>query len=243
MKQRKRGFYEKYIKRFLDIACSLLAIVVFGWLYIIIAVIVRIKMGSPVVFKQPRPGLIDPKTGNERIFDMYKFRTMTDERDEDGNLLPDEARLGRFGKFLRGTSMDELLEAFNILKGDMSIIGPRPQLVRDMVFMTDEQRMRHTAKPGLSGLAQVMGRNSITWEDKINWDLKYIENISFLKDLKIVWLTVKKVFGREESSDELDVTDDYGDTLLKTGKVSKEKYDAEQAHARNIIAEYKKGKK
>ena len=123
----------------------------------------------------------------------------------------------------------------------MSIIGPRPQLVRDMVFMTDEQRMRHTAKPGLSGLAQVMGRNSITWEDKLNWDLKYIENISLFEDLRIVWLTVKKVFGREESSDELDVTDDYGDALLKTGKVSQEKYDAKQAYARDIIAQYKRG--
>ena len=179
MIQRKRGFYEKYIKRLLDIVCSLLAIIGFSWIYIIVALLVRKKMGSPVVFKQPRPGLIDPKTGKEKIFDMYKFRTMSDERDENGKLLSDEVRLGKFGKALRATSMDELLEAFNILKGDMSIIGPRPQLVRDMVFMSDEQRMRHTAKPGLSGLAQVKGRNAITWEDKINWDLKYIENIRF----------------------------------------------------------------
>ena len=233
--ERKRGFYEKYIKRLLDIICSLLAIIVFSWLYIIIAIVVRIKMGSPVIFRQPRPGLINPKTGRERIFEMYKFRTMTDERDVNGELLPDEARLPAFGRMLRATSLDELPEAFNILKGDMSVIGPRPQLVRDMVFMTDEQRMRHTAKPGLSGLAQVMGRNAITWEDKINWDLKYIENVSFIGDCKIVWMTVKKVFGKGEKSEELDVTDDYGDALLKAGKVSQPQYEALQAHARDLI--------
>lgn len=233
--ERKRGFYEKYMKRLLDIICSLLAIIVFSWLYIIIAIVVRIKMGSPVIFKQPRPGLINPKTGRERIFEMYKFRTMTDERDVNGELLPDEARLPAFGRMLRATSLDELPEAFNILKGDMSVIGPRPQLVRDMVFMTDEQRMRHTAKPGLSGLAQVNGRNAVSWEDKLNWDLKYIENVSFIGDCKIVWMTVKKVFGKSEKSEELDVTDDYGDALLKSGKVSREKYDALQAEARELI--------
>ena len=234
---RKRGFYEKYIKRLLDIVCSLLAIIIFGWLYIIIAVLVRIKMGSPIVFKQPRPGIIDPKTGKERIFDMYKFRTMTDEKDENGKLLPDEMRLGKFGKVLRESSMDELLEVFNILKGDMSIIGPRPQLVRDMVFMTEEQRMRHTAKPGLSGLAQIMGRNAITWEDKLNWDLKYIEKISFLYDMKILLMTVKKVFGHGESNEELDVTDDFGDALLKEGKISQETYNDMQAYARHLLEE------
>ena len=196
--QRKQGFYEKYIKRILDIICSGLAIVVFCWLYAIIAVLVRVKLGKPVLFKQPRPGIIDPKTGRERIFNMYKFRTMTDERDENGNLLPDEVRLTKFGKALRATSLDELPEAFNIFKGDMSIIGPRPQLVRDMVFMSDEQRMRHTAKPGLSGLAQVKGRNAITWEEKLNWDLKYIENVSFWNDIKIVFLTIKTAFIKAE---------------------------------------------
>ena len=235
--ERKRGFYEKYIKRLLDIICSLLAIIVFSWLYIIIAIVVRIKMGSPIIFRQPRPGLINPKTGRERIFEMYKFRTMTDERDVNGELLPDEARLPAFGRMLRATSLDELPEAFNILKGDMSVIGPRPQLVRDMVFMTDEQRMRHTAKPGLSGLAQVNGRNAVSWEDKLNWDLKYIENVSFIGDCKIVWMTVKKVFGKGEKSEELDVTDDYGDALLKSGKISREKYDALQAEARELLGE------
>lgn len=241
MLKRKQGFYEKYIKRLLDIICSLLAIVVFSWLYLIIAIIVRIKMGSPVLFKQPRPGMI--KKGKERIFDMYKFRTMTDARDENGELLPDEQRLPAFGKMLRATSLDELPEVFNILKGDMSIIGPRPQLVRDMVFMDDQIRMRHIAKPGLSGLAQVEGRNAITWEQKFEWDLKYIEKISFLGDLKILVRTVLKVFGKGESSAELDVTDDYGDALLKAGKVSKPKYDALQAHAKNILAEHMKGRK
>ena len=232
------GFYEKYIKRLLDIICSLLAIVVFSWLYIIIAVIVRIKMGSPVLFKQPRPGLVDPKTGKECIFDMYKFRTMTDEKDENGDLLPDEQRLPKFGKMLRATSLDELPEAFNIFKGDMSIIGPRPQLVRDMVFMDDKTRMRHTAKPGLSGLAQVNGRNAVTWEQKFEWDLKYIEKVSFLEDLKIVWLTVKKVFGGGESSDELDVTLDYGDALLKDGRVSESHYIELREKAKAILREY-----
>lgn len=236
--QRERSFYERYIKRVLDIICSLLALVFLSWLYLIIAVAVKMKMGSPVVFHQPRPGMIDDSTGKERIFDMYKFRTMTDARDENGDLKPDEERLTAFGKMLRATSLDELPEALNILKGDMSIIGPRPQLVRDMVFMSDEIRMRHTAKPGLSGLAQVMGRNAITWEEKFNWDLKYIENISFLNDLKILALTAKKVLGHEESSAELDVADDYGYALLKSGKVSKETFDCLNMQAVELIKEH-----
>ncbi len=237
--ERKRSFYERFVKRTLDIICALLALIVFGWLYILIAVIVFIKMGRPVLFKQPRPGLIDPKTGKERIFYMYKFRTMTDERDENGELLPDEVRLGKFGKALRATSLDELPEAFNILKGDMSIIGPRPQLVRDMVFMTPEIRMRHTAKPGLSGLAQVMGRNAISWEDKFKWDLKYIERVSFASDFKIVFNTVKKVFVRSdmtESDEETDVTLDYGDALLAEGKINAEEYRAGLTEAKRLLA-------
>lgn len=238
--ERKRGFYEKYVKRLLDIICSLLALIVFSWLYIIIAVIVRIKMGSPELFKQPRPGLV--KDGKECIFDMYKFRTMTDERDKQGNLLPDDKRLPAFGAWLRKTSLDELPEAFSILKGDMSIIGPRPQLVRDMVFMTDRQRMRHTAKPGLSGLAQIKGRNAITWEEKLEWDLKYIEKITFWNDVKLVFATVKIAFFKAEG-----ITDgenatalDYGDALLKAGKVSKPQYDSLQALAKQLIAEHEK---
>lgn len=238
MLKRKMGFYEKYIKRLLDIVLASLAMIVFFWVYILIALLVRVKLGSPVVFKQPRPGLIDSKTGKERIFNLYKFRTMTDERDANGNLLPDSVRLTKFGKWLRETSLDELLETWNIIRGDMSIIGPRPQLVRDMVFMTDEQRMRHTARPGLSGLAQIKGRNSISWEDKIKWDLKYIKSITFMDDLKILLLTIKKVFGHGESPEELNITFDYGDELLKSGKISTSEYNTLQIHAKNIISEY-----
>ncbi len=238
--ERKRSFYEKNIKRILDIICSFLTIVIFSWIYLFIAVVVRVKMGAPVLFKQVRPGLI--KNGNEQLFYMYKFRTMTNERDADGNLLPDEARLPAFGRMLRTTSLDELPEVFNILRGDMSIIGPRPQLVRDMVFMDENIRMRHTAKPGLSGLAQVNGRNAITWEQKFEWDLKYIENVSFRNDVKILWMTVRKVFGKKESSEEIDVTDDYGDAMLKAQKVSREEYDAFQIIAMDMIKEHEEGR-
>ena len=238
--ERKRSFYEKNIKRILDIICSFLTIVIFSWLYLFIAVVVRGKMGATVLFKQVRPGLI--KNGNEQLFYMYKFRTMTNERDADGNLLPDEARLPAFGRMLRTTSLDELPEVFNILRGDMSIIGPRPQLVRDMVFMDENIRMRHTAKPGLSGLAQVNGRNAITWEQKFEWDLKYIENVSFRNDVKILWMTVRKVFGKKESSEEIDVTDDYGDAMLKAQKVSREEYDAFQIIAMDMIKEHEEGR-
>lgn len=240
--QRKQGFYEKYVKRLLDIICSLLTIIVFCWLYALIAILVRIKLGSPVLFKQPRPGMVDSKTGKETIFDMYKFRTMSDARDDTGELLPDEVRLGEFGKKLRATSLDELPEIFNILKGDMSVIGPRPQLVRDMVFMTNEQRMRHTAKPGLSGLAQVMGRNAISWEEKFKWDLKYIEKITFIEDTKIILTTIKKVFIRSdytESTEEIDLTLDYGDVLLRSKRVTQEQYIALQAYANRLLAEHK----
>ena len=237
MLNRKRGFYEKYVKRLLDIICALLAIIFFCWLYAIIAIVVLIKMGHPVIFKQPRPGLINPKTGKEHIFDLYKFRTMTDAKDAEGNFLPDDQRLTKFGAWLRNTSLDELPEVVNILKGDMSIIGPRPQLVRDMVFMTYKQRMRHTAKPGLSGLAQVNGRNSVSWEEKFEWDLKYIKKISFWGDLQIVIETVKVAFiKREGITDGVNVTAlDYGDVLLKEHRISKERYDALQVRAKIIL--------
>lgn len=238
--ERQCGIYELYIKRLIDIICSLAAIIVFGWLYIIVAVLVRIKLGSPVLFKQPRPGKIDPKTGKERIFYMYKFRSMSDEHDEDGNLLPDEVRLGKFGKALRATSLDELPEAFNILKGDMSIIGPRPQLVRDMTFMTPKQRKRHCVRPGLSGLAQTRGRNALSWDRKLATDLEYIENVTFLGDLKIIINTVKQVFFKEkglENSDvdEVDITDDFGDYLLKAGRISKAEYDQKMNEAKELL--------
>lgn len=228
----KKGFYERYMKRPLDVVCALLAIVCFSWLYAIIAILVKVKLGSPVLFKQVRPGL------NERLFPLYKFRTMTDERDENGELLPDEVRLTKFGKWLRSTSLDELPEAFNILNGTMSIVGPRPQLVRDMMFMTDEQRMRHIVRPGLSGLAQVNGRNGISWEEKLEWDLKYIERIAFLSDLKIIGQTVMKAFVKQEGVvREGTVSDmDFGDYLLSKGIVSKAEYDENLTEAKEFLA-------
>ena len=234
--ERKCNFYELYIKRLIDIIFSLSAIIVFSWLYIIVAVLVRVKLGAPVLFKQSRPGKIDPQTGHETIFYMYKFRSMSDEQDENGNLLSDEMRLGKFGKALRATSLDELPEVFNILKGDMSVIGPRPQLVRDMVFMSDKQRLRHTVKPGLSGLAQVKGRNAITWEEKLYWDLEYIKKVTFWGDLKIMFETVVVVFRKEGVTDGESATAlDYGDALLKDGRVTQEKYDTLQEQAKSII--------
>lgn len=231
---RREGIYQRYIKRILDILCALAALTVFGWLYIIVAILVRFKLGSPVLFTQPRPGK------DEKIFKLYKFRTMTDARDEQGNLLPDDVRLTPFGRSLRSTSLDELPEAFNILKGDMSVIGPRPQLVRDMVFMTPEQRQRHTVRPGLSGLAQTRGRNALSWDGKLSTDLEYIQHVTFLGDLKIIFDTVKQVFfgekGLEDSDvDEVEITDDFGDYLLKAGRVSKEEYERKQAEARGLL--------
>lgn len=190
----KESFYEKYIKRALDIVCALAAIVVFSWLYVIIAVLVRIKLGSPIIFKQPRPGK------DEKIFNMYKFRSMTNETDAEGKLLPDEQRLTRFGKFLRSTSLDELPEAFCILKGSMSVIGPRPLLVSYLPYYTDREKLRHTVRPGLSGLAQVCGRNSLAWDERLEKDVEYVENISFLMDCRIVLKTVKKVVSRSDIS-------------------------------------------
>ena len=234
---RNMGFYEKYVKRAIDIICASAAIICFSPIYIGVAILVRFKLGSPVLFTQDRPGLIG-EDGKETIFKMYKFRTMTDERDENGELLPDEVRLTSFGKWLRNTSLDELPEAFNILNGTLSVCGPRPQLVRDMVVMTDEQRMRHTAKPGLSGLAQVNGRNAISWEDKINWDLKYIEKVSFLEDLKIILSTVKKAFIKQEgiTQDDMATAEDFGDYLLRTEKVDKENYNKKQLQATMILS-------
>lgn len=190
--QRKQGFYEKYAKRCLDIGCSFLAILFFGWLYLLIAVAVRVKMGKPVLFTQPRPGLIG-KDGKEKIFNMYKFRTMTDKRNENGELLPDEQRLTNFGRMLRVTSLDELPEVFNILKGDMSIIGPRPLLVRYLPYYTKNERQRHRVRPGLTGLSQVNGRNNLSWEERFKWDVEYVNNITFRKDLSIIFKTITKV--------------------------------------------------
>lgn len=236
IEKRKMGFYEKYGKRILDIACATAAIVVFSPLYLGVAALVKLKLGSPILFTQDRPGLIG-KDGKETVFKMYKFRTMTDERDENGELLPDDVRLTKFGKWLRNTSLDELPEAFNILNGTMTVIGPRPQLVRDMTFMTKEQRARHTAKPGLSGLAQVNGRNGISWEEKLDWDRKYIQNVSFAGDVKIIFDTVKKAFIKQEgiTQDDMATAEDFGDYLLRTGKIDVENYEKKQCVAFSIL--------
>lgn len=187
----EKGIYERYIKRILDIIFALIVLILFWWLILIIAILVKIKLGSPIVFKQPRPGK------NEKIFNMYKFRTMTDERDANGELLPDEERLTSFGKFLRKTSCDELLEIFNILRGDMSFIGPRPLLVKYLKRYNAEQHHRHDVRPGLTGYAQVHGRNAIGWEEKFALDLEYVKNITFLGDVKIFFDTVKVVLKRD----------------------------------------------
>lgn len=231
--------YRNFMKRFLDIICALLALIVFCWLYIIVAIFVWVKLGRPVIFKQPRPGQ-KGKDGIEKIFMLYKFRSMSDAKDENGKLLPDDVRLTSFGKKLRDWSLDELPEVFNILNGDMSVIGPRPQLVRDMVFMTHEQRQRHNVKPGLSGLAQVSGRNAISWEGKLAVDLEYIKNITLLGDVKIVLMTVKKVFTHEGISAKGQATvDDFGDALLKEGKISRKDYDEKQKEAIELLEEAK----
>ena len=233
---REIGLYEKYIKRIIDVVCAVGAIVIFSPLYLGVALLVRIKLGSPILFTQDRPGLIGAD-GKEQIFKMYKFRTMTDEKDEKGELLPDEVRLTKFGKWLRNTSLDELPEAFNILNGTMSIVGPRPQLVRDMVFMNIQQRERHTAKPGLSGLAQVNGRNAISWEDKLDWDLQYIQKISLKMDIQIVLDTIKKALIKREgiTQEDMVTAEDYGDYLFRCHKLSREEYDNKQRRAKLIL--------
>lgn len=183
--------YRKYFKRLMDFILSLMAIIFLSPVLLVVAILVRTKLGSPVIFKQERPGL------NEKVFTMYKFRTMIDKRDEDGDLLPNEKRHTRFGKLLRATSLDELPELFNILRGDMSIIGPRPLLIEYLRLYDDHQKHRHDVKPGLSGLAQVSGRNAISWEEKFNYDIEYVNNITFILDCKIIVKTILKVFKRE----------------------------------------------
>lgn len=192
--------YRFFIKRCLDFVLSLLALILLSPVLLIVAVLVRIKLGTPVIFKQERPGR------NEKIFRMYKFRTMTDQKDSEGRLLPDEIRLTPFGKKLRSTSLDELPELFNILKGDMSIVGPRPLLVRYLPLYNERQRHRHDVRPGFTGLAQVNGRNSISWEEKFEWDVKYVEKLSFGLDVKIILQTVKTVLKREGISSGTSVT-------------------------------------
>lgn len=202
----QRGIYERFMKRFLDIILSVLAIVILSPVLLLVAVLVRVKLGKPVIFNQKRPGMIDPKTGAEKIFSLYKFRTMTDQRDENGNLLPDEVRLTKFGKALRSTSLDELPELINIVKGDMSFVGPRPLLVKYLPLYSEEQRRRHNVRPGITGLAQVNGRNSISWEEKFEWDVKYTEHVTFLEDIRILFKTVSVVVGKKGISSETSAT-------------------------------------
>lgn len=192
--------YAKYIKRMLDLILSLMALIILMPLMIIITILVRIKLGSPVIFKQERPGK------NEKIFTLYKFRTMTNKKDENGNLLPDSERLTKFGKILRSTSLDELPELFNILKGDMAIVGPRPLLKEYLPLYDEEQKHRHDVRPGLTGLAQISGRNSISWEEKFKDDIKYVNKVTFINDAKIVLKTAIKVFKREGIAQEGNVT-------------------------------------
>lgn len=192
--------YKQYLKRAIDLALSLAAVIVLSPVFLAVGVLVRKKLGSPVIFRQERPG----KDG--RIFHMYKFRTMTDETDAEGNLLPDEVRLTPFGKKLRSTSLDELPELLNILKGDMSIVGPRPLLVRYLPLYNERQRHRHDVRPGITGLAQVNGRNSIGWEEKFEWDVKYVENVTFLGDVRIILKTMGTVLCREGISSETAAT-------------------------------------
>lgn len=206
------GPYEKYFKRPLDIACAGGVFICFWWLFVIIAVLVRIKLGSPVLFTQERPGK------DEKIFKLYKFRTMTDEKDKEGKLLSDSQRLTTFGKFLRSTSLDELPEVFNILKGEMSVVGPRPLLVEYLPYYTPEERHRHDVRPGLTGLAQVNGRNRLNWDKRLNTDVQYIAQITFLQDFKIVFQTIIQVFKRSDIV--VDTTIQEGNLAqLRSGKV------------------------
>jgi lipopolysaccharide/colanic/teichoic acid biosynthesis glycosyltransferase len=196
----KKGFYEKFLKRPLDLTLSLLALIVLSPVLLLVAILVRIKLGSPIIFKQHRPGL------DEKIFNLYKFRTMTNQKDKNGNLLPDEIRLTKFGKFLRSTSLDELPSLINIIKGDLSIVGPRPLLVEYLPLYNKEQRGRHEVRPGLTGLAQVNGRNAIGWEERFKYDINYVFRVSLLGDLRIIVKTIKKVFIRDGISSDASPT-------------------------------------
>lgn len=230
------GVYARYSKRIIDFVLALCALAVLWPVLAVLALVGAVAMKGNPFFTQVRPGLVDPKTGRETVFRLIKFRTMTCEKDAEGNLLPDDQRVTAYGKFLRGTSLDELPELLNILVGDMAVVGPRPQLVRDMVFMTPQQRLRHRVRPGLTGLAQVSGRNALAWENKLAIDLQYIQKVTFAEDWRIIFVTVGKVFKREDISAEGMVTaEDFGDYLLRIGAVDEERYAALQAEAREYV--------
>lgn len=228
--------YRRFFKRFLDFTLSAMALLVLSPVLIILTVVGAIAMKGNPFFVQPRPGKKD-KDGREKIFYLVKLRTMTNARGADGELLPDDQRLGAYGKWLRSTSADELPSLINILKGDLSIVGPRPQLVRDMVFMTQEQRRRHDVRPGLTGLAQVNGRNNITWEQKFDYDLTYIDSgITLIGDIKIILQTVGKVLKRSDTVREGTVSDmDFGDWLISQGKVDEKAYQEKQTEAKELL--------
>ncbi len=227
--------YARFFKRVIDFFLSLIALLALSPIFIVLITVGAVAMRGNPFFTQYRPGKIG-KDGKEKIFKLIKFRTMSNAKDKDGNLLPDDVRLNKYGKFLRSTSLDELPELINILIGTMSIVGPRPQLVRDMVFMTEEQRLRHSVRPGLTGLAQVSGRNNISWEHKFECDLEYIKKITFFGDLKIIFMTVGKVFKRSDTVREGTVSDiDFGDYLLEKGEVSAEDYEKLQTEAKELL--------
>lgn len=228
--------YAKFFKRLIDFSLSIIALIVLSPILLILIIVGAIVMKGNPFFLQPRPGR-KGKDGKEKIFKLIKFRTMSNAKDKDGNLLPDDQRLGKYGAWLRSTSLDELPELVNIALGSLSICGPRPFLVRDVVFMSDEQRRRHDVRPGLTGLAQVNGRNNITWEQKIEFDLEYIDNgVTFMGDVKIILQTVGKVLKRSDTVREGTVSDmDFGDWLMMEGKVDQETYDAKQAEAKTLL--------
>ena len=223
--------YANFFKRLIDFTLALVALIVLSPVLLVLMVLGAVKMKGNPFFTQLRPGK------DEKIFKLIKFRSMTCETDADGNLLPDDQRMTRYGEILRSTSLDELPELFNILRGDMALVGPRPQLVRDMVFMTADQRRRHSIRPGLTGLAQVSGRNNITWEQKLQYDLTYLDGgITLFGDIKILFMTVFKVFKREDVVRDGTVSDmDFGDWLLQRGEVTKEEYDRLQAEAKELL--------
>lgn len=224
--------YRNYFKRLLDILFSFSGIIILLPVLIMLYILVNFFIGSPVIFKQIRPGK------DCKLFTMYKFRTMTNEKNADNELLPDSLRLTKFGKILRNTSLDELPELFNILKGDMSVVGPRPQLVKDMVFFTDEIKIRQSVYPGLTGLAQINGRNNISWEEKFNWDLEYIRDITFAKDIEIIYRTFFKVAKQENiNTAGMDTSEDYGDYLLRTGLISQSEYNEKMKISKKFMEE------
>lgn len=225
--------YRHFFKRALDILFAILALLFLSLVYLVLIILVRIKLGGPVLFKQIRPGK------NGRLFKLYKFRSMTNKTDGNGNLLPDEQRLTKFGKKLRSSSLDELPEIINILKGDMSFIGPRPQLVKDFVFFNEEVMKRQSARPGLSGLAQVNGRNNISWEKKFEYDLQYVKKVTFFKDCAIFFKTIGKVFKRSDIDKDGFATDeDYGDYLLRTNKINADYYNQRVSYSKELVDKF-----